>query len=96
MEYFSSTGQLVALGLVDSSIGAVSKRLVVVDMKASIAKEPTSANLSSLVPSKGLGTRLEFERTLFLVWSPPGPLCGRGSSICALMICMHVHLLAYS
>ena len=39
MEDFSSTGQLVTLGLVDSSIGAMAKGLVLVNMEASIAKE---------------------------------------------------------
>ena len=38
MEEFSSTGQLVTLGLVDSSIGAMTKGLALVDVEASIAK----------------------------------------------------------
>ena len=38
MEDFSSTGQLVTLGLVDSSIGAMAKRLALFDMEASITK----------------------------------------------------------
>ena len=45
MEYFSGAGQLVTLGLVDSSIGAASKRLALVDVEASIAEELTSSNL---------------------------------------------------
>ena len=39
MEDFSSTGQLVTLGLVDSSIGAMAKGLALVNVEASIAKE---------------------------------------------------------
>ena len=39
MEDFSSTGQLVTLGLVDSSIGAMAKGLALVDVETSIAKE---------------------------------------------------------
>ena len=46
MEHFSGAGQLVTLGLVDSSIGAVSKLLALVDVEASIAKELTGSNLS--------------------------------------------------
>ena len=38
MEEFSSTGQLVTLGLVDSSIGAMPKGLALVDMEVSVAK----------------------------------------------------------
>ena len=38
MEDFSSTGQLVTLGLVDSSIGTMAKGLALVDVKVSIAK----------------------------------------------------------
>ena len=39
MEDFSSTGQLVTLGFVDSSIGAMAKGLALVDVEVSIAKE---------------------------------------------------------
>ena len=39
MEDFSSTGQLVTLCLVDSSIGAMAKRLALVDVKALIVKD---------------------------------------------------------
>ena len=39
MEDFSSTGQLVTLGLVDSSIGAMAKGLALVDVETSIAEE---------------------------------------------------------
>ena len=45
MEDFSSTGQLVTLGLVDSSIGAMAKGLALVDVEASIAKEFLCSNL---------------------------------------------------
>ena len=34
MEDFSSTGQLVTLGLVDSSIGSMAEGLALVDLKA--------------------------------------------------------------
>ena len=44
MEDFSSTGQLVTLGLVDSSIGAMAKGLALVDVETSIAKELVSSN----------------------------------------------------
>ena len=46
MENFSSTGQLVTLGLVDSSIGAMAKGLALVDMEALVAKvmKPTGHN----------------------------------------------------
>ena len=39
MEDFSSTGQLVTLGLIDSSIGAMAKGLALVDVEALIAKD---------------------------------------------------------
>ena len=39
MEDFSSTGQLVTLGLVDSSIGAMTKGLALVDVEALVAKD---------------------------------------------------------
>ena len=39
MEDFSSTGQLVTLGLVDSSIGATTKGLALVDVEALVAKD---------------------------------------------------------
>ena len=45
MEDFCSTGQLVTLGLVDSSIGAMAKGLALVDMEISIAKELLCSNL---------------------------------------------------
>ena len=45
MEDFSSTGQLVTLGLIDCSIGAVTKMLALVDMEVSIAKEMLRLNL---------------------------------------------------
>ena len=45
MEDFSSTGQLVTLGLVDSSIGAMAKGLAPVDVEASIPKELLCSNL---------------------------------------------------
>ena len=52
MEHFSGAGQLVTLGLVDSSIGAMSKRLALVDVEALIAKELTSSKLGSHVAIK--------------------------------------------
>ena len=49
MEDFSSTGQLVTLGLVDSSIGAMAKGLALVDVETSIVKElPCPSLLISL------------------------------------------------
>ena len=39
MEDFSSTGQLVTLGLVDSSIGAMAKGLALVDVEALVVKD---------------------------------------------------------
>ena len=39
MEDFSSTGQLVTLGLVDSSIGTMAEGLALVDVEAFIAKD---------------------------------------------------------
>ena len=45
MEDFSSTGQLVTLGLVDCSIGAMTKGLALVDVESSIAKELLCSNL---------------------------------------------------
>jgi hypothetical protein len=39
VEDFSSTGQLVTLGLVDSSIGAMAEGLALVDMEALVAKD---------------------------------------------------------
>ena len=45
MKNFSSTGQLVTLGLVDRSIGAMAKGLVLVNMKVLIAKELLCSNL---------------------------------------------------
>ena len=39
MKYFSSTGQQVTLGLVDSSIGAMAEGLALVDVEAFVAKE---------------------------------------------------------
>ena len=39
MEDFSSTGQLVTLGLVDSSIGAMAKGLALVDVEALVTKD---------------------------------------------------------
>ena len=39
MEDFSSTGQLVTLGLVDSSIGAMAKWLALVDVEALETKD---------------------------------------------------------
>ena len=39
MEDFSSTGQLVTLGLVDSSIGAMAKGLALVDVEALETKD---------------------------------------------------------
>ena len=52
MEDFSSAGQLVTLGLVDSSIGAMAKGLALVDVEALVAKDM----LLSLKQSKGHGT----------------------------------------
>ena len=49
MEDFSSTGQLVTLGLVDSSIGAMAEGLTFVDVEALVAKDM----LLSLNPSMG-------------------------------------------
>ena len=39
MEDFSSTGQLITLGLVDSSIGAMAKGLALVNVEALVAKD---------------------------------------------------------
>ena len=39
MEHFSSTGQLVTLGLVDSSIGAMAKGLALPDVETLVAKD---------------------------------------------------------
>ena len=39
MEDFSSTGQLVTLGLVDSSIGAMAEGLALVDLEALVVKD---------------------------------------------------------
>ena len=39
MEDFSSTGQLVTLSLVDSSIGAMAEGLALVDVEALVAKD---------------------------------------------------------
>ena len=39
MEDFSSTGQLVTLGLVDSSIGAMAKGLALIDAETLVAKD---------------------------------------------------------
>ena len=39
MYEFSSTGQLVTLGLVDSSIGTMAKGLALVDVEVSITKD---------------------------------------------------------
>ena len=39
MEDFSSTGQLVTLGLVDSSIGAMAKGLALVDVEVLVTKD---------------------------------------------------------
>ena len=50
MEDFSSTGQLVTLGLVDSSIGAMAEGLALVDVEALVAKDV----LLSLRHSMGL------------------------------------------
>ena len=52
MEDFSSTGQLVTLGLVDSSIGATAEGLALVDVEALIVKDM----LLSLKHSLGHGT----------------------------------------
>ena len=52
MEDFSSTGQLVTLGLVDSSIGAMAEGLALVDVEALVAKDM----LLSLKHSMGHGT----------------------------------------
>ena len=52
MEEFSSTGQLVTLGLVDSSIGAMAKRLALVDVEASIAKDWLCSNPIHYIPRK--------------------------------------------
>ena len=46
MEDFSSTGQLVTLGLVDSSIGAMAKGLALFDVEALIAKDVLSLKYS--------------------------------------------------
>jgi hypothetical protein len=45
VEDFSSTGQLVTLGLVDSPIGAMPKVLAFVDMETAIVKELLRSNL---------------------------------------------------
>ena len=39
MKDFSSTGKLVTLGLVDSSIGAMAKGLALVDVEALVVKD---------------------------------------------------------
>ena len=39
MDDFSSTGQLVTLGLVDSSIGAMAEGLALINVKAFVAKD---------------------------------------------------------
>ena len=39
MEDFSSTGQLITLGLVDSPIGTMAKGLALVDVEALVAKD---------------------------------------------------------
>ena len=39
MEDFSRTGQLVTLGLVDSSIGAMAEGLALADVKTFVAKD---------------------------------------------------------
>ena len=39
MEDFSSTGQLVTLGLVDSSIGAMAEGFALIDVEALVAKD---------------------------------------------------------
>ena len=52
MEDFSSTGQLVTLGLVDSSIGAMAEGLALVDVEALVVKDM----LLSLKHSMGHGT----------------------------------------
>ena len=54
MEDFSSTGQLVTLGLVDSSIGAMAEGLALVDVEALVAKDV----LLSLEHSMGHGNLL--------------------------------------
>ena len=45
MKDFSSTGQLVTLGLVNSSIGAMAKGLALVDVEISILKDILCSNL---------------------------------------------------
>ena len=45
MEDFSSTGQLVTLGLVHSSVVAMAKGLALVDMETSIVKDLLCSNL---------------------------------------------------
>jgi hypothetical protein len=45
VEDFSSTRQLVTLGLVDGSIGAMAKGLALIDVEISIAKELLYPNL---------------------------------------------------
>ena len=42
MEDFSSTGQLVTLGFVDSSIGAMAEGLALVDVEALVVKDMLS------------------------------------------------------
>jgi hypothetical protein len=39
VEDFSSTGQLVTLGFVDSSIGAMAEGLALIDVEALVAKD---------------------------------------------------------
>ena len=68
MEDFSSTGQLVTLGLVDSSIGAMAKGLALVDMEALVAKDVLSlkhsmGHLASYNMSPGYTITLKVSRT---------------------------------
>ena len=58
MEDFSSTGQLVTLCLVDSSIGAVAKGLALVDVEALVAKDMLMSLKRSMGHCIGLALRI--------------------------------------
>ena len=53
MEDFSSTGQLVTLGLVDSSIGAMAEGLALVDVETLVAKN-VLLSLNHCLPQSGV------------------------------------------
>jgi hypothetical protein len=57
VEDFSSTGQLVTLGLVDSSIGAMAKGLALVDVEALVVKDMLLSLKYSMCHCVGLALR---------------------------------------